>query len=92
MRLISFVYQKIYREANGIVKVNILTAEELPAEAMERIKAFVKRQTSKAIEFVHNVDSSILGGFILQVGSRQLDASLRKELKDIGLKLLGQGY
>lgn len=92
MRPIGLVYQKIYREANGIVRVGILTAEELPGETMERIKAFVRRQTSKATEFVHKVDASLLGGFILQVDSRQLDASLRKELKDIGLKLLGQGY
>lgn len=92
MRPIGLVYQKIYRETKGIVRVNILTAKEIPMEAMERIKAFMRWQTSKAIEFVHDVDPSILGGFILQVGSRQLDASLRKELKDIGLKLLGQGY
>lgn len=92
MRSISLIYQDIYRQARGILRVGILTAGELPAEAMEKIKAFVGRRTSKAIEFVHKVDPSIIGGFVLQVGSRQLDASLRKELKDIGLKLMGQGY
>ena len=92
MRAIGLIYQDIYRDARGILRVGVRTAGELPAEAMERIKAFVKRQNAKTIEFVHAVDPSIIGGFILQVGSRQLDASLRKELKDIRLKLLGQGH
>ena len=48
---------------------------------MDKIKEFVRRHTegNKTIEFVHKVEPSRLsGGFILQIGSRQLDASLMK--------------
>ena len=83
MRSICLLYQRIYREANGIVRV-------MPAEMQEKIKAFVKRQVEKPLEFVFEVEPSILGGFIIQMGARQLDASSRRELKDISLKFLGQ--
>ena len=68
VRSICLMFQKIYRAANGIIRVKIITAMEL------------------SDEFVHKVDPSIIGGFILQIGSRQLDASLMKELKEMSLQ------
>ena len=59
---------------------------ELSETTVEKIKEFVRRHTDKAIEFVHKIDPSIIGGFILQVDSRQLDASLAKELKALSLQ------
>ena len=78
VRSICLMFQKIYRAANGIM--------ELSDETMDKIKEFVRRHTDKTIEFVHKVDPSIIGGFILQIGSRQLDASLMKELKEMSLQ------
>ena len=63
-----------------------IKAMELSDETMDKIKEFVRRHTDKTIEFVHKVDPSIIGGFILQIGSRQLDASLMKELKEMSLQ------
>lgn len=88
VRSICLMFQKLYRAANGIIRVKITTAIDLSEEALEKIKAFVKRHTTKKIEFVFRVDTSIIGGFLLEVGSRQLDASLLKELKDIRLQLM----
>ena len=87
---VSRMYQRMYREANGIERVRVLTARELPEESQRRIMAHVEGETSKRIEFVHEVDESLIGGFVLQVGSRQLDASIRRELRDIGRQLVGK--
>lgn len=86
MRSICLMFQKIYRTENGIIRVKIITAMELSETTLEKIKEFVRRHTDKAIEFVHKIDPSIIGGFILQVDSRQLDASLAKELKALSLQ------
>lgn len=86
MRSICLMFQKIYRTENGIIRVKIITAMELSETTVEKIKEFVRRHTDKAIEFVHKIDPSIIGGFILQVDSRQLDASLAKELKALSLQ------
>ncbi|MFR1242834.1 MAG: F0F1 ATP synthase subunit delta [Butyricimonas faecihominis] len=86
VRSICLMFQKIYWAANGIIRVKIITAMELSDETMDKIKEFVRRHTDETIEFVHKVDPSIIGGFILQIGSRQLDASLMKELKEMSLQ------
>jgi ATP synthase F1, delta subunit len=94
VRQICLMFQKLYREAYGIVRVKITTAAELPKETMERIEDFVKRRyASMKIEFAYKIDSTIIGGFVLQIGTKQLDASLMKELKEIGAGLgLGEVY
>ena len=86
MEMVQEMMPKLYRAANGIIRVKIITAMELSDETMDKIKEFVRRHTDKTIEFVHKVDPSIIGGFILQIGSRQLDASLMKELKEMSLQ------
>lgn len=88
VRSICLMFQKIYRAANGIIRVKITTAMELSDETMDKIKEFVRNHTDKTIEFVHKVNPSIIGGFVLEVGSRQLDASLLKELKEIQLQMV----
>ena len=50
--------------------------------------ALMKKQTDKTLEFVYEIDPSIIGGFILRVDSMQLDASVNSELKKLRLKLL----
>lgn len=87
VRQICLMFQKIYRAANGIEQVKITTAVELSGEALEQVKDYVRNHTSKKIEFVVKVDPAIIGGFMLQVGTTRLDASLRKELKEIAGKL-----
>ena len=94
VRQICLMFQKLYREAYGIIRVKITTAAELPKGTMERIEDFVRhRYASMKIEFAYKIDSTIIGGFVLQIGTKQLDASLMKELKEIGDGLgLGEVY
>ena len=40
------------------------------------------------LEFEHKIDPEIIGGFVLNVGGEQLDASIEKELKQLRLKLI----
>lgn len=88
VRTICLMYQKLYREANHILRVEILTAIKLDVEELNKIHALIKHHTTDKIEFVHRVDPSIIGGFILKVNSQQLDASVQKELKVLRLNLL----
>lgn len=83
LRSICLMYQKLYRQLYGIERVKIITAVEMDRKVMDRIKKLVTEHTSKQIEFVERVDPSIIGGFILRVGSRQLDYSVSGELREV---------
>ena len=87
--LLRFVQLVIkYRKANRIARVTITTADALPKEVLDRIGDLMKKQTDKTLEFVYEIDPTLIGGFILRVDSMQLDASVNSELKKLRLKLL----
>ena len=89
MRTIALIYEDMYRKAHGIIQVNITTAKELSAAVIDKIKAMVTERTKFAVEFTTSVNPEIIGGFILRIGSEQLDVSVRRELKQIRKGLLG---
>ena len=90
LRAALLAFQDIYRQENGIARVTIVTATTLSDDIMARIKGLLKEQLKKELEFVYEIDSSLIGGFILRVDSMQLDASIQNELKKLRVKLLNK--
>ncbi len=89
MRAIALSYVKLYRERNGIARVEVVTATEMDQNVVDNIMAVVKRQlSSKTLEMSHRVDSSLIGGFTVNVDSMVLDASVKNQLEKLRLKLL----
>ncbi len=67
-------------EENAEAYGKLLTAVSLSKEQQAGILARLEKQTSKQIALKFEVDPSILGGVVLQVGDNVLDASLRAQL------------
>lgn len=87
IRSICLMYQRLYRKAYQIGRVEIITASQLDDRAVDRIKKLVTDKTSNTVEFVERIDPSIIGGFILRVNSRQLDRSLSRGLREFKMEL-----
>lgn len=91
MRNIVLAYEKIYRQANDIAQVEITTAAELSDTELDKIKNLVQEhEKGKTLEFYHSVDPDIIGGFIVKIDSKLLDASIKNEFKKLRLKLLSK--
>lgn len=89
IRGIALTYLDIYRKANNIYLVKIVTAADLPDAEVERLKALVERHLGKAtVEYTLEVDPDLIGGFVISVNSERLDASVSNEIKQLRLKLL----
>lgn len=89
LREMSRAYQDLYREANNIAQIEIVTAAEMPAATLKRITDVVRSMLAgKQIEETHRIDPSLIGGFVIRVDTVQLDASIKNELKKLRLKLL----
>jgi len=73
-------FGKLLDEAKGIVRGRLLTAVNLNKDRQAGILAALEKQTSKQLALTFEVDPSILGGVVLQVGDKVLDASLRAQL------------
>ena len=88
---ISLVYQDVYRKAKNIVVGRLETAQEVSKADKDKLKAIVEEKTNANVEFVTNVNPELIGGFLLQVGTYQLDASVSSQLRIIKDSLLRNG-
>ncbi len=89
VRSIAMAYQEIYRKANNIYQVEVVTASELSSQDESRMKSLIRTHLNGGeMEYSHRIDPTLIGGFIVNIGSERLDASISNELKQLRLKLL----
>lgn len=80
---IGATYLTLYKIHKGIKTAYLTTSKELSPETRERVLARLTSQTGAQIELIESVDPDIIGGFVLRVDDKQIDASMRGELKTI---------
>ncbi len=76
-------FRAIVAESRGELTARVTVAEPLSAAHMKDVKAALKDVTSKDVNIDLKVDPSIIGGIIVQLGSRMVDASLKTKLSAI---------
>lgn len=80
-------FHNAYNDFKGIQKASITTTIPLDKDLRHEIEAIVMKLSSKkTIELNEKVDKDIVGGFVLNVGDKRIDASISSKLK--ALKLL----
>ncbi len=81
-------YQVLLRELKQTVLADVVSAvalsEEQTATIRERVAALSGAQN---VELSVQIDPDLLGGLIVKVGSQVIDASLRGQLRRIGMQL-----
>ncbi len=81
-------FQAQVRELNQTVLAEVISAVELSGEQKETVRQKVQGMTkANAVELEAKVDPDLIGGVIIQIGSQVLDASIRGQLRRIGLQL-----
>ena len=81
---IAKAYHEALDKKNNIATATVTCVTEPSDEQLDGLKAFVCKETGAAdakIELVK--DPSIIGGFIIQVGNKQYDRSLKSKLSSI---------
>jgi F-type H+-transporting ATPase subunit delta len=84
-----------YRIQKGIKLVELTTAVEVSKEIQGNISAVLKENSllkGKSIELKTKVDSSIIGGLIVQVDDKLFDASIRHDLQVIKKQFIENMY
>lgn len=88
MHSIAEEFVKLYDDYKGIVKAYITTSTPLTADLRKQFVSIVAGDTGKTVELNEKVDEKLIGGYVLRVGDRQLDASIRKQLNDLKVSLV----
>lgn len=81
-------YQDLLRQMRQAVLAEVTSAVELNDEQKESIRQKVIGVTqAQQVELETRVDPDLLGGVVIKVGSQVIDASLRGQLRRIGVRL-----
>jgi len=88
IQFMAHSYVVFYRKERHLIHSHLTIPVQLSFETLERLKNLVKEKTKNEVEFVVEVDPSIIGGFIMEYDTFCFDASIRNRLKLIKKKLL----
>jgi F-type H+-transporting ATPase subunit delta len=80
-------YKGLVARHKGVVTARVTVAETLNDKHLDALKAALKAVTKKDVQVDVEVDPSIIGGLVVKLGSRMVDASLRTKLNAIKLAM-----
>ncbi len=74
---------ELWKHENRRIDVTVTSAVPLDRAVVEKVGEEIERQTGQKVELASRVDDEILGGIVLQVGNKILDASIRARLEKL---------
>ena len=77
---INEFYQKIADELKGVARANLVSATELSAEIIEKIRKTLSNMTGKDVILEFEQDPSLIGGIVSRIGDLVLDGSIKTQL------------
>jgi F-type H+-transporting ATPase subunit delta len=80
-------YQDLVSDAKGIVRAQVVLAEAPSDKVMNEIKAALRDVAKADVALDVKIDPSLIGGLIVKMGSRMVDASVRTKLNSIRLAM-----
>jgi F-type H+-transporting ATPase subunit delta len=84
-------YRGLVARAKGEVTAEVTAAEPLSDRQIESLKSELTAAMGRNVMLVTRTDETLIGGLILTVGSRMIDASLRTKLQNLKMIMKGAG-
>ena len=84
---IARAYGRLLARHRGARQVEIISARPLTKTDRDVILAGLGKALGGAVSAVERVDENLIGGFVVRVGSRQFDASIRAKLDALKLAM-----
>jgi F-type H+-transporting ATPase subunit delta len=80
-------FERLAAIEEGRLSVALTTAFELSDDEAQAIVGQIERSSGRRVEATRTVDPSLIGGIVVQAGSRRVDASVRGRLDRLGREL-----
>lgn len=88
-RDIALAYLAIYRKSHNIRLVTVTSAAAMSEADESRLKSIISSHLGGAsMDYHHEIDPDLIGGFTVSVDNERLDASVAGELKQLRRSLL----
>lgn len=90
---VAAAYVALNKKRKGILSARVVTAVPLDDKLRAAVNEIVtKMNDGGSIEVSEEVDSDIIGGFVLKVEDRMVDASVNSQLRDLQRELIDTSY
>lgn len=81
-------FSTLYKKHKGIKAVTLYTALKLEESYIEYIKSFISKELDAPVELSVIIKEDLLGGFVLKVDDKMVDASITGKLKKVRNQLI----
>ncbi|GBD97120.1 MAG TPA: ATP synthase F1 subunit delta [Nitrospirae bacterium] len=78
----------VYNERQKKATALVVSSVKLDKKYTERLKSALKQMTNREITVENQIDESLLGGFIVKVGSTIFDSSVKGQLRLLRAELM----
>ena len=86
----EFIVQ--YRELKGVLTGEVTTPFPISDDLRNQFKGIVSKAYGKEVELKEKVNKDIIGGFVLKVGDKQIDESVKTKLQRLKNKFKDNSY
>jgi F-type H+-transporting ATPase subunit delta len=86
---IEKIYQTLVSQAKGEQRVEVISAYRLTTSQAELLKDKLKKVFPGTLDLTFANDSSVLGGIMVRIGSRVIDATLVTQLSQLATVMKG---
>jgi len=83
LREFASEFEKFVDYRLGIIKAEITSATEIDEETVSKIKSKIEEIFGKKAEISVKLDPSLIGGFVVRVADKVLDASIKTQLENL---------
>ena len=77
----SFI--SLYKEKKNIISAKLVTATEIDSDTREEVLDFIKKKGHKNVDLQEKIDKSIIGGAIINIGNKHIDASVSNKINEM---------
>lgn len=86
-------FHHAYNEYKGVGSATVTTAVPIDAALRAQIELLVKQISMKStVEVEEKIDPEMIGGFVLNVNDKQVDASIKSKLQALRIKFQQNPY
>lgn len=83
------IFRKLAANFRGEMTAEVVSAHPLTEAQIIQMKGTLKDSYKRDVRLEARIDPTLIGGFVLKVGSRQIDFSIRARLNALGAAMKG---
>lgn len=82
-------FKAMLAERRGEETAEVVSAVPLAPAQLDELKASLAKRAGRAVNLTASVDPDLMGGLVVRLGSRMIDASLKTKLQQLELSMRG---